>query len=74
MKYDFKPAAELGWIVVVAVAAQAAQMLDQSSIEDVLNNPESWGIAFAAALGRVAVAAFRANVGRLVSTFFGGTN
>jgi len=57
--------------VAVAVVAEAAQMLSQSSVDDVLADPEAWLVTAGASLARIALAVFRGNVGRLVGAFFG---
>ncbi len=56
-KYVINWKSEAGWTILVAVVAQAAFILQETDIQEVLQDPEKWAIAFAAALGRVAFAA-----------------
>lgn len=57
MKYVIDWGPELAWVVLVAAVAQLAQMLAEGSIQEVLNDPEAWGIAALAAVARVSWAA-----------------
>lgn len=56
MKYELKWVAEAGWVILVAVVVQAGQLLQASSAEEVMTDPEAWALTFLGALARVAYA------------------
>lgn len=55
--YEFKTVPELGWAVLVAVVAVAAQLVNTADPQAVLTDPRTFLVALGAAMVRAALGA-----------------